>query len=141
MLPCIAVCCSVLHCDAGYCSVLQCVAVCCSVVQCVTVCCSVLQCHLRLFSASSRNFRVLLPGVSPRDIAENEYKYTCLYIYIYIYRRHSVDKDSPTVCCCMLQCVAMCCSVLQCVAVCCSMLPLLKTHYNIHARFRKGRER
>jgi len=26
-----------------------------------------------------------------------------------------------TVCCSVLQCVAMCCSVLQCVAVCCSM--------------------
>jgi len=43
MVPCCAVCFSVLQCAAVCCSVLQCVAVCCSVLQCVAVCCSVLQ--------------------------------------------------------------------------------------------------
>jgi len=51
VLPCVAVCCSVLQCGVAHssraamtscCSVLQCVAVCCSVLQCVAVCCSVL---------------------------------------------------------------------------------------------------
>ena len=49
VLPCVAVCCSVLNlqnsqqldCVAVCCSALQCVAVCCSVLQCVAVCCSV----------------------------------------------------------------------------------------------------
>ena len=44
VLPCVAVCCSVLLCVAVCGSVLQCVAVCCCVLLCVAVCCSVLQC-------------------------------------------------------------------------------------------------
>ena len=54
MVPCGAVCCSVVQRGATWCrvvhrvalcrSVLQCVAVCCSVLQCVVVCCNVLQC-------------------------------------------------------------------------------------------------
>ena len=57
MLPCAAVCCSVLQCVAVCCSVLhyyllpkkknssvmQCAAVCCSVLQCAAACCSALQ--------------------------------------------------------------------------------------------------
>jgi len=40
VLPCVAVCCSVLQCVAVCCSVLQCVAVCCSVLQCVAAHCT-----------------------------------------------------------------------------------------------------
>jgi len=34
----------------------------------------------------------------------------------------TVYSINDTVCCSVLQCVAVCCSVLQCVAVCCSVL-------------------
>ena len=33
----------------------------------------------------------------------------------------SLQVSIDTLCCSVLQCVAVCCSVLQCVAVCCSM--------------------
>jgi len=50
VLPCVAVCCSVLLWffleapEEGEGALWQSVAVCCSVLQCVAVCCSVLQC-------------------------------------------------------------------------------------------------
>jgi len=44
ILPCVAVCCSVLQCFAVFGSVLQCVAVCCSVLQRTVLCCHALQC-------------------------------------------------------------------------------------------------
>ena len=44
LLPCVALCCSVLLEFAVHCSAMQCVAVRCSVLQCVAVRCSALQC-------------------------------------------------------------------------------------------------
>ena len=47
----------------------------------------------------------------------DEYKWVMSHISM----RHVPPVNWPnTVCCSVLQCVAVCCSVLQCVAVCCS---------------------
>jgi len=72
-----------------------------SVLQCVAVCCSVLQ---RIAAA-------LL----------------CIRIYLTICSLSSLLIY--TVCCSVLQCVAVCCDVLQCVAVCCSVLQPVDSVY------------
>jgi len=40
--------------------------------------------------------------------------------------------NKNTMCCSVLQCVAVCCSVLQCVAVCCSVLQCVKVKQKHH---------
>jgi len=42
----------------------------------------------------------------------------CVAVCCSVLRQRYLD----TMCCSVLQCVAVCCSVLQCVAVCCSVL-------------------
>jgi len=88
--------------------VLQCVAMCCSVLQrvesddniydnmlpCVAMCCSVLQCVVA--------------------------RYSVLGVMMQMFLRFPSSLQS--VCCNVLQCVAMCCSVLQRVAEFCSVL-------------------
>ena len=62
------------------------------------------------------------------------YEYTTMYESRHVYEgmtsEVTVDESRQvyetmtsegTVCCSVLQCVAVCCSVLQCVAVCCSV--------------------
>ena len=69
MLPCVAVCCSVLQCVAACCSEsyhthegMSDVAhlSCCSVLQCVAVCCSVLQCVLQCVAVCCSEALVML---------------------------------------------------------------------------------
>ena len=108
--------------------VLRFVAVCCSVLQCVglfpnclltnwglRVCCSVLQCK----RPPSGFFRTR--GLS-----------LCVGCQRW--------ADVLTVCCGVLQCVAVCYSVLQCVAVCCSVLQCLCSCNNEMSRLPHMRE-
>ena len=96
-VPCACV--SVLQYVAVCCSVLQCAAVC---LQCVAVCCSLLQCA----------------AVCLR----------CVAVYCSVLRsvgqlaRVELCHVHTSVCCSMLQYVAVYCSLLQCAAVCCSVL-------------------
>ena len=91
MLPCVAVCCSVLQCVAVRCGVLQCFAACCSALQRVACvewfgCCSVMRCDAVCCGALQ-----------------------CVAVCCSV-------LQCVAVCCSVLQCVAVCCSVLHCVA-------------------------
>jgi len=73
---------------------------------------------------------------STHDISTHTYEVwiihsynACTYIYIYIYIHTYVYRVQIckwcticTLCCSVLQCVAVCCSVLQCGVACCSVL-------------------
>jgi len=121
VLQCVAACCTVLQCVGWQnlqctfsarawaassflcCSVLQCVAVCCSMLQCVTVCCIAKFCSVFLGTyLGSFLF------------------FACRCEEKRVYWHHS--NHGQSLCCSMLQCVAVCCRVLQGVAVCCSVL-------------------
>jgi len=114
VLQCAVVCCSVLRHNSlasvfsnfGFLRALQCVAVRCIalnatksfIIQCIAVCC------VTIHAAAS-------------------FQDECVAVHCSALRcntRHKVIHH--TVCCSVLQCVAVCCSVLQCVAVCCSVL-------------------
>jgi len=64
--------------------------------------------------------------------------YDCLQKKIYVFRLRS-HTLSLTLCCSVLQCVAVCCSVLQCVAVCCSVLTHSLSHTHTQLRTSGGR--
>ena len=102
----VVVCCSMLQhimtvcCSSTLCPyiVLQCVKTPASEAPCVAVCCSMLQRVVTVWCS------VLQPVCcSVLKHLQN----TCI---------------QRTLCCCVLQCVAVCCSVLLCVAVCCIVL-------------------
>jgi len=134
---CVAVCRSVLHykslnlprqvlplCVAVCCSVLQCVAVCCSVSQCVAVAAFGIPWALSYGVATISRMLKNIGFFCKRDLQKRPI--FCKETYIFKHPTHRSHPIPPrpvlSLCCSVLQCVAVCCSVLQCVAVCCSAL-------------------
>jgi len=126
VLQCVAVCCSALQCVAVYCSVLQCAAVYCSVLQCVAVCCSVLQCAAVCCSVSTvtayGSLRIWATMLRLASKSKSPWPFSRSTFWIAL----------STLCCSVLQCVAVCCSVLQCVAVRCSVLQRVAVSHILH---------
>jgi len=126
-----------LQCVAVCCSVLQCVAVCCSVLQCVAVCCRVLQIttepadFLETFHDVLENLFYPIQKCIRMDLKLWRILMCCVaggspelkdltFAGIPPQSGDFISRKSCSMCCRVLQCVAVCCSVLQCVAVCCS---------------------
>ena len=120
-LPCVAVRCSALQCVAVRCSALQCATVGCSMLQCVTVChimlqyvavcCNVLQkcCSMSCSVCCSVNLCIM---------QEKAFHFSAnSHIIAHRLQRIVIECESEkrvSVCCSVLQCVA-----LRCVVVCC----------------------
>ena len=119
MLQCAAVCCSVLQKVSLVTFFHKCVAVCCTIF--LAVCCSVLQ---NIFLETS------FPNeLEPYCLSKKNVQFIFVKQTMYCNTRNKLfmvpsflDSPHETVCCSVLQCVALCCSVVQCGAVCCSML-------------------
>jgi len=124
------------------CSVLQCVAVCCSVLQCVAVCCSALQgipvrCRVSIDVIQSTHSSTHIYCVF---LTYWHFVGAILGVWCFVHRgrfamfsRHICCVSLVNVCvicvvspvwhsCVCTGLVSLCCSVLQCVAVCCSVL-------------------
>jgi len=129
VLPCVAVCCSMLQytiesntcllCISFVCSsvlqcVMQCVAVCCSVLQCVAVCCSVLQCVAVCYS--------MLQWATLVCDTRAQCDAVCCSVLQYVVVCYNIPQRATLVFNAFAHYAAMCCSVMHCVAVCCSML-------------------
>jgi len=93
--------------------VLPCVAICCSLLQSVAVCCSLLQwvtldaMAMKLTFENSYQFAFFRDNFA-EGFGNSESQ------------RETHTRPTLSVCCSVLQCVAVCCSALQCAAVCCS---------------------
>jgi len=91
------------------CSVFQRVAVCCSVLQCFTLRYSVLQCVVACFN-------VLQRGVVCFNALQ------CVEVCCSDVAHFSTETPAHSVCCRVLQCIAVRCSAMQCDSVRCSVL-------------------
>jgi len=132
VLPCVAVCCSVLQCVAACCSASQCVAACCSVLQsvlqcdavCCSVCCSVLQWRNLFFilhcSVLQSVLQCVLQCVYLRCVLQCDY-FTVQHTATCHTRTIGIARDSSD-CNTLLQhdAATRCCNTLQYTAIHCN---------------------
>ena len=127
---CVAVCRSVLQCVAMHCNTLQCVPVksrgksdartlfvasCCIVLQCVAVYCSVLQCIVVCCNMYQQDYKT--NQIDARTLHFAACWSALQYVAVRTSEITRQIRCKDTVCCSVLQCVAVYCNALQCVPV------------------------